>query len=270
MPTEGDVALFPPSERVFYKNAPLVEVIIQLRFPPLYSVQATPPAAFQERIRKLFPLAEEASALPFPIEFQLAPEIQKMMGGHGTERNYRFLSEDRLDILVLSKESISFSTKKYRLWETFIETFSAPLSALNDIYNPSFYSRIGLRYINAINLASTELIGSKWSELFRSEILGELALPTFEGNLKLANRQISVWFPNKFGSLMLQHGLGVIENRPGASYIIDFDFHREEKTQVQDARSVLNRFHEVAGRAFRWCITDKLHDALGPKRIGTN
>jgi hypothetical protein len=44
------VQLFPPSSRVVYRRAPLIEVVCQLRFPTLLSIESKPPADFQERI----------------------------------------------------------------------------------------------------------------------------------------------------------------------------------------------------------------------------
>jgi uncharacterized protein (TIGR04255 family) len=263
----GETALFPPSPRVFYEKAPLIDVIAQLRFPPILAIQAGPPAEFQERIRKVFPLVEEGFALGLPMGVELPAQVEKLISSQSGDKLYQFLSEDRKDTITLSKDMIGFSTKKYSRWEEFKTTLMNSVEALNQIYSPSFYNRIGLRYIDAINCDSIGLGNSKWSELFKREILGEISIPLFEENLLLVSRQIVISFPDKFGALLLQHGLGNIQNKRGFSYIIDFDFYREQKTEVGDASAVLERFHDLAGRAFRWCITDKLHNALGPRNI---
>ena len=46
---------FPSSEDVRLKNAPLAEVICQVRFPPVLRIGSEQPADFQERIRGRFP-----------------------------------------------------------------------------------------------------------------------------------------------------------------------------------------------------------------------
>ena len=42
-------------KRVRYKNSPLLEVIFQLRFPTILTINANPPVEFQEKIRNEFP-----------------------------------------------------------------------------------------------------------------------------------------------------------------------------------------------------------------------
>lgn len=47
---------FPPTPRVRYELNPIQEVICQLRYPPILRIGAEAPAAFQEVIRKDYPL----------------------------------------------------------------------------------------------------------------------------------------------------------------------------------------------------------------------
>ena len=69
--------LFPPSPRVIYSKAPLVQVICQLRFPTLLSIESQPPVEFQERIRDHFPLLEKVTN---PLQTQLPPEVFQALG----------------------------------------------------------------------------------------------------------------------------------------------------------------------------------------------
>jgi len=112
------------------------------------------------------------------------------------------------------------------------------------------------------------LEGAPWSRLLRKELLGELAIPEFEQNLDaIASRALKLKLPSGDGAILLRHGLGIVVGVPPPSepsYMIDLDIFREEKTELNDAEPILDKFHEVAGRAFRWAITDTLRDALGP------
>ena len=47
--------LFSDHPRTHYRTAPAHEVICQLRFPPILSINTTEPADFQEAIRTEFP-----------------------------------------------------------------------------------------------------------------------------------------------------------------------------------------------------------------------
>jgi uncharacterized protein (TIGR04255 family) len=258
-------AFFPSSPRVIYHNCPLVEVICQLRFPPVLRIETAPPAELQERVRSVFPLFESARAGELP---PLPPPIAQLMGQKGIATAYSFLTEDRSMTLSLSRESIALSTGTYSRWEDFRQRLQEPLRSFIEIYRPAYFSRIGLRYQDAIQRGRLGLTGSKWSQLLRPEILGELALPQFEDNLQEARRVIRVKFADGSGSILLQHGLGQAAGATEPCYVIDFDFSIDAKTEVSNAEMVLDRFNNRAGRAFRWCITDTLHRALGPREIG--
>jgi uncharacterized protein (TIGR04255 family) len=265
MPQTAD-DFFPPSPRVIYSKSPLVEVICQLRFPPILRIESSPPAEFQERIRQVFPLFEKDSGLPMP---NIPPEIAKLIGGSlsGSTTN-RFLSEDKTTFLNLNSESISLTTSNYTQWEAFKESLRLPLTALIDIYKPSFFTRIGLRYMDAVERDRLGLSGKKWSELLNPIILGELSQPAFEDNLlEEVQRIIRVKYPDGSGAIRLRHGLGQVGDNPETCYTIDFDFYVERRTEIKDGEAVLDRFNTRAGRAFRWCITDTLHHALGPSEI---
>ena len=267
---DSSTALFPPSPRVIYRRAPLLQVICQLRFPPLLSIQSQPPVEFQERIRDRFPLLEKAAS---PLPADLPPEFMQIIQAQVnaiSPSGYRFLTEDRTSTVTLSAEALALSTSKYSKWEYFRDQLRVPLAALQDIYRPSFFSRIGLRYQDAIDRTALGLEDVPWSKLLRTEILGELALPQFEENLEnMASRAIRVKIPDGSGSLLMRHGLGTIQESRHVCYTIDVDFFTEQRSEVDNAERTLNHFNELAGRAFRWCITDTLRDALGPNELAS-
>ena len=262
---ESSTDLFPPSPRVIYEKAPLIQVVCQLRFPSLLSIEGKPPIEFQERIRDIFPLLEKTSN---PLPEGLPAEVVQMIRAQTTAISYKFLTEDRATAVTLTPESIALSTDKYTEWEHFRNQLRVPLAALNDIYRPSFFSRIGLRYQNAIDRAALNLQDTPWSQLLRTDILGELALPQFETNLEqIANRIIRVRIPDGSGSLLMRHGLGNVQGHEEICYTIDVDFFTEQKIEVENAESTLDNFNTIAGCTFRWCITDTLRNALGPREL---
>ena len=57
------------------------------------------------------------------------------------------------------------------------------IRALKDIYEPAFYSRIGLRYVDSVDRAALGMQNTPWSELLNQVILGELAEHFFEANV---------------------------------------------------------------------------------------
>jgi uncharacterized protein (TIGR04255 family) len=265
--TEASLAeLFPPSPRVVYEKAPLSQVVCQLRFPQILRIESQPPADFQDRIKSLFPLVERV--LP-QLPANMPPELAQMIGAQfAGAPNFMFQTEDKTSTINLVSNAISFKTTKYERWERYCELFIPALEALIDIYGPSFFERIGLRYINSIDREKLDIADTKWVELLRPEILGELSTPGFETMAVDLARNIRLLSPDGQSALFLQHGFIKRKSDPSTiAYRLDFDFYRDGKTEIRDARDTINHLNSMVGRAFRWCITDTLHNILGPSPI---
>jgi uncharacterized protein (TIGR04255 family) len=259
--------LFPSSPREIYEKAPLVQVVCQLRFPPILRIESQIPAEFQERIRTRFPLFERTTpALPSPLP--IPAEITQILGPQVGLASYQFLTEDRSSTLGLSRESVSLTTNKYDRWEEFRDDFQEPLNALIELYRPSFFVRVGLRYVDAIDREALGLGKRRWSELLRPPLLGELGAPLFEEHLEAVDRVIRVRLPDASGSVQLRHGLATVRGEKKLDYIIDFDFFTTQRVEVGNAEPILTSFNRRAGNAFRWCITDILRAALRPITLG--
>lgn len=260
---------FPPADRVRYGKPPLVQVICQLRFPTILKIESLPPAEFQERIRRDFPLLERA-ANPFgggPAPNAEMLQVIAANFGINPGTAWNFFSEDRISSIALATDSLSLTTQSYSLWEDFVRRLRAPVEGLIELYQPSFFSRIGLRYQDVIMRSNLGLASVPWYELLKKEVLGEMAIPEIEANLQDARRMLRMRTPNGSGFITLLHGLGM---RPGSEergYMIDFDFSAEPKVEVKDAWASLDDLHSGVGRAFRWCIQDRLHSAMEPVPI---
>lgn len=256
-------ALFPPADRVLYAHAPLTQVICQIRFPSILRIESQAPADFQDRIRSTFPGFEQIQG---PGGQQIPPQIVQMLGLQGSGMSYNFKTEDDAYMVSLSGSFISLTCNAYDRWEDFESNLSLVMNAFVDIYKPSFYSRIGLRYINVIDRDGLKLSDVPWSELLRPELVGTLSMPQWEARAIEARSNVRVHMSNDEGTIFLQHGLNKIDGVNALSYVIDFDFYRDKKTEVGNAAEVLGKFHERSGRAFAWCIRDRLRDALGPRK----
>src|SRR5690348_12641598 len=120
---------FPETARVVYANNPLEEVIAQVRFPPILRIDdpATPPASFQEAIRQSFQVLDESSglesafSLPTELAAQVPAEIVQQLSAFRlalpqAARTFTFRSQDGDWAMVLSRDSLSLTSKAYRHW----------------------------------------------------------------------------------------------------------------------------------------------------------
>jgi uncharacterized protein (TIGR04255 family) len=258
---------FPPAPRVAYDRAPLIGVVAQLRYPTLLRIEKEPPADFQESVRRIFPLLERGPAHGIGMGQQLPAAVLQLLAATAAGPVYRFLTEDRQTTLTLAPDSLSLNTTAYKHWADF-KTFLAPsLTALSRIYGPSFYSRIGLRYTNAIERGPLNLTGTPWSRLLRPELLGELVIPQLEQHSEMVSRTLQLRMPNGREHMLILHGLGVVQGRSEQAYTIDCDYYVDQRTEMNLAESILDKFNDRASRAFRWFITDTLHNAFGPTEL---
>jgi uncharacterized protein (TIGR04255 family) len=252
---------FPHSDRVVYANNPLAEVICQLRFPTVLKVESDIPADFQERIRHRFPIyeADEKEILP-----GLPEEFKKAVGDKITRKQHQFRTEANDSSIFLSREAIGISTTHYERWELFKADIDLALSAATEIYRPSYFSRIGLRYRNLIDREAWGLAEEPWCALLRPEIAGELCLTEWAEGAEEVSRAIRARMNEEGDHVLLQHGIALDAEDERQGYLVDFDYYYSEKVEIKDADEIIERLHSHSGKAFRWAITDALHRALGP------
>ena len=256
---------FPDSPRVLYAKAPLKQVFCQLRFPTILKIESNVPSEFQQQIRGILPLFERVE--PLGTVFQIPQQMAEAFGRGLGAPAYRFLTEDRTTSVELSSSALSYQTNAYRLWDDLLAKLTPCIAALEKIYEPSFYNRVGLRYLDVIDRHEIGLNDVPWSSLLKGAILGELSEAFIEKNIEAIQKVVRVRNPDQKGGFLLQHGIPETSQGVSKVYSIDFDFYVDTKTEMKDVAAVLDDLHSRAGRAWRWCITPRLHDALDPHEL---
>lgn len=263
---------FPPeSQRVIYGNNPLERVICQVRFPPILKIDATLPDDFQESIRFTFPKYEEKMSgpdLPDNLVSQLPDEVARVLP-IGSRKTYEFSSSDGEWTVALTRDFVALSTSAYTRWEEFRERFLVAFQALKEVYRPTDYTRVGLRYQDVIHRNRLGLQGTPWAELLNPRIAGLLMVEGInEKKVNTFTESVEMQLDECGSTVKLRHGFAM---RPGSAevyYLIDSDYYavdlEEEGANVIDRLSCFNR---LAGRLFRWCITEPLHNAMEPRDI---
>ena len=257
--------LFAPYERLQYARSPLVEVICQLRFPTILSIGANEPAAFQEAIRKDFPKY-------MTRQEQLPPKVVKKGNATALEpqkpiTNYHFISEDGRWKLNLTQNFIALSTLRYQRWEDFAARLDQPLAQFIQIYQPAFFERLGLRYVNAISRQRLGLEDQLWDDLIRDHYVGILGQPDVE-ETEITKCSLDVETPLVGGYRMKVHaGPGLIgggKTDKEVKFILDSDFSAAGQLTADSVPAKLEDMHRFALCLFRGAITDELHQAMGP------
>lgn len=252
--------IFPPQPRVVYQRTPLRNVACELRFPQVLRIQADIPSNFQERIRQHFPRYESVHNA---FLGELPKELIQLMGAPPAGVTHRFLSNDDY-VLVLGPGSLVLSTETYTRWENFKSKLNEGLQALIDVYQPSYFERIGLRYQNFIDREKLSIEDWAWRDLVRPELAGELAIEEWAQSAIEATSLVRCPINGHSDFVRLQHGLAKFEGSPNLVYGLDFDFYNDTQVEIGDAENVIERLHATSGPAFRWSISDRLHAEMAP------
>lgn len=193
----------------------------------------------------------------------MPPEVAELLSRAVSPRSaYQFLASDERFSLALTRDFLALTAKKYRRWEEFRELLIVALDGLRAVYAPDAFTRVGLRYRDVICRSDVGMAGAPWTFLLQPHVAAELSDNAVGASVEEAKRELLVGLP--LGKAKLRHGFGQKEGGE-TCYIIDIDFFIEGKIEVSHAIEALDVFHRQAGRAFRWCISRELHDALGPQ-----
>jgi uncharacterized protein (TIGR04255 family) len=258
----------PDYERVIYEHNPLIEVVAQIRFPTILKITSQEPVDFQDSVRFEYPIFEASRNLQIPVEFSNI--LTQFNSNIASDLTYEFKSEDLSWQISLDKNSITLVTNKYERYEKFIERFKHAVESFEKIYNPSFYSRIGLRYRDLIIRSKLNINSKTWIELIPKHIASELHTPELEESI--INFVKNLQLRTEFGQVNFNHGLvqvrDIERNIDETAYLLDADFFTEEK--IERGENVWNKFYNAnrtARNLFRWSITEELHSSMRPQTI---
>lgn len=232
-------------------------------------IEAELPVAFQDRIRQRFPIYrgdESAGVLGgIAVPDEIMQVVRSNFPGVLQKQPRAFSSADEKWTVTMAKDALALATSDYSRWETFREHLNSAVQALEEVYEPAFYSRIGLRYRDVIRRSALGLQAQGWEDLLRHDLAGEVIAPEISAFIEKTSCQTLVRLPNFDSRVQIRHGLSEEQGEP--CYVIDSDFFTQNRTERSDVFATLQYFNTQAHRLFRWCISDRLHDAMGPQLL---
>jgi uncharacterized protein (TIGR04255 family) len=248
-------ALDAPPREVPLPDAPLVRVIVQVRFPLVVSVERREfIASFQEAIRPEYPvLRPEQTRGLLVTAGGLTPTQPKT-----TWRFWDLTGDWRVS---LAPDFVALETTTYRSRADLLRRLRTVLGALHQHVQPALVDRLGVRYIDRITGAAVEQI----RELVRPEVRGIAGTPAAlqvehsltESLFRVGAAQVLA----RWGSLpsAATFDAAAIEPIGEPSWIVDLDMFRVESFpfDVEDLVLEAGRFCERLYTFFRWAVTDE-------------
>lgn len=261
--------MFSHEGRCRYGSHQLAEVICQLRFPEILTIAANAPVDFQEAIRSDFPQflrrqeapAPKLTGVPGNMQLQNSPSVI----------NYQFASANGVWRVNLTSRFLSLTCTRYTCWEDFARKLDKPLAAFIRLYQPAYFERIGLRYLNFISRQALELEGIPFRELITPCYLGPLAEE--DVSEPAASRcSVDTELAIRGGCRVKIHAGPGLVKRGGredkeVKFIFDQDLYMPGQLPVNLVAGSLQTLHSQADSIFRGAITEKLHNAMEPETI---
>ncbi|MDY0961778.1 TIGR04255 family protein [Massilia sp. CFBP9026] len=234
-----------------YKRNFLKQAVCELRFPTLMELgESKPPAAVVHALRKEYPILELANEVTFGV-------------GMSNESNHiHTLRSSKMNWSVSIKQSaLTIETTSYSEYTEMKARVLRVVQAAEKSIDTDFFTRIGLRYINVIDVGSDPSDG--WINPSLVSPIREGAfinIQEFAGKLLLSAQD---------GGCLLQHGIrlkpAVNDAEVVPEYFIDIDSFRSE-VPLNEVASALDSMHAQAFNLFDWCLGEKSREYLANPR----
>lgn len=258
---------FKKFEKVKYEHNILFEVIFQARCPEIMRISQEDPVKFQDTVRKEgYPeLVLDIPLMPSDIPKELEKAVS-------TAKVFHFFSEDRDWKISLAKDFIALTCNKdYNNYSDFRERLQNVLRTFHKIYEPSYFTRVGLRYRNIANEVFLPHMRERVESFIPEYIFPELTLPiaadieTLQKATQFDDGEIKTNVTHVLSKVSGKFGQKRLTNEK--SYIIDVDcFFESRLGKIDDLLTKCNTFKQHAWDIFQWSITDKLRETMGKSK----
>lgn len=251
----------PGPAEVHLSRAPLVNVLCQIRFPAIASLERKEfVAPFQEAVRHQYPTL----VLDQGIELSFTPQG----GGFSHKVIWRMIDKSETWRVSVGDNFLSLETKAYPGRTRFLDALTYLVEKMQATVQPDQVERIGLRYIN-------RLVFTDWNHLSRLVQPGVLGIvqSTLSGHLKStvseSRFRISqdTTVNGKWGLLPENESYDptVLPGISQTSWILDIDGVSDSRVDFHpDAiMPVVNHLADTDYRLFRFAVTDTLLQEYG-------
>lgn len=252
--------------RVLYENPPLTEAVCEFRFEAGEPWDWAVPGRLYERLGGEFPRREHVPPMgntpaAVPGGARLLPAPIRM----------RFLSSEGNAMVQVGCDLLAVNyLRPYPGWEAFSRTIYAALDAYESVARPAGLVRVGLRYINRIEVPVLEPATPVESSEYITASPG--VPPRWQGEpLRGFVQRIEVPFPSVQAVLTVHSGSAEADRQDCVAFLVDLDFATDLTgvLPLGGAREWLEAAHREVFGAFQACITPRTEASFGRKENAT-
>ncbi len=254
---DGNPLIALPLQEVPLKEAPLVRVIAQVRFPSILSIgESSFVAAFQEAIRSQYPVLQPEQTRNLTIGPQGLESTSSMV--------WRFIDKTEKWRISLTSNFVTLETTDYLSRSDFLQRFKDILIATDSHIKPQVLERLGLRYIARLTGQEvdrlTDFVRPEVSGVLASEIATHAEQTICDSFFNLPDRRGQIH--SRWGRLPAHSTIDPTAIEPIAepSWILDLDmftlpFAEIKAFEVEAIMDDAGYFAERLYTFFRWAVT---------------
>lgn len=237
-----------------YANPPIIEVVCELRLLPDSKWDLTIPGLVYEKIQDEFPNKEQRLIQ----EIELLDTQGNMQQQLRTNERAIFLANDRKTFVQIGTRLLAVNhLKPYTSWSEFKPKIENALESLNEVVTINGLQRIGLRYINKIELPDQQIHLDEFFD-FRpnlGEILSKKTMKSFVVGCLIP-------FSDERDLCKLQLTDIIPDNKQNYAFLLDIDYFLNQplNISISEIFEWIEKAHQNIEETFEACITDRLRE----------
>jgi uncharacterized protein (TIGR04255 family) len=235
-----------------YKNPPIIQALCEYSFEPTQPWDWTIPGLFYSEVKNEFPKKREQNVLQ--VELQVGPNVIPPAVKGGTA-SVQFLTEDEKTLIQVGPDAVAaHRLRPYTGWDNFKPTILRAVEAYTNVAKPGGIRRLGLRFINRIEIPGTNEVRIEDYLLATPKVPEEI--PQTFGSWA---QRVEIPYSQVGGVLILQSGSVRADERKIAVFMLDIDFVTavNQPLPLGEAEKRLEIAHTEVERAFETCITNE-------------
>ena len=236
-----------------YRKPPLIEALCEFQFVEEEWDWTIPGLIYQE-LKDRFPQKRQAQVVEFEVQATPPQLSQRVKGGPG---RMQFRRADESALVQVGPNLLAVNhLPPYPHWSEFKVLIFDALSIYQQVAQPKGFHRIGLRYINRVEIPETTFDFSTYFNL-GPNLPGEIAAP-----YSTILMRVGLQHETEQGQLLLTFASAPDDNDLASAFILDLDFVTTavDELTVETARDWLEGAHGHIETAFEACMTDRLRD----------
>lgn len=232
-----------------YVNPPVIEAICEFRLTPDTNWDITIPGLFYEKVKEHFPHREQRIVQ----EIEVIQDSQSLQQQLRTSERILLFAENRSLLIQLGPRLLVVNAlKPYPTWAGFKPKIEEAFGALSTTIELKGLQRVGLRYINRIEMPLPQLDLARYFQFYL--YLGP--------NLPQNTDNFFAWadFVYADGRDRCRVQLKSVPDHIAVILDIDYFLSKEKGVPETEAINWIEEAHNRVEEVFEGCVTDQLRD----------